>query len=979
MRKNPRQHAWVPLEDYLILQTTLAEATAYVNLDESELRFKDIFGAIFSVKDIDVVASCLANLIASLHRVESKFNTSRFSTIETEARGKLNLAIDEILVNTAEQVYALKDVISALAIADGQYCLALCKRLNTVERRDEALGLLLTALESGEPSSVDLTVVGLAFGTFVNNRDRADAYVKLLAWIYSASSKMTLDGDFLERSKPLLGMSNQLQGKEEKALCCGFGAAVLAKGDSARGSKLHTHLLDSGYEAWIQIDDEHNKVEIGFDLAGILAEHHREKARAYLNEAAQIRKTGALSFMHSSQTTCLRLGIRAFKALVLNYISDDEDLQAIRSRVKKIASKYIQIAAWTDTALIYFQSGREGQGKFIVNNEIYPLLHGLKQQDESEWERAICAAAPALVCTNIDTGLELIGSLSYGWKDFALSSVLRFLFNKLAPTEPIDSSGEEKFRLTYGEARDACRVLRLFNADSMLYLNLESLLTSLRWKENNRNFTEQQKVQICSEIESLIATALPNSAYVTHEGYALISTAQLLRTRKARDQDWETLITKARSVPNSADRVYVLATVAKLYSGKNTKIQSELWNEAESLTKGLPCLVDRIERYHLIATEAELIDLEFSKRCLRAAMKERVRDEDGEEAWRGQRRIVDTAHRFSPELASVLASEIDDDEARVALKASLRNRVKVLDYKKDLSKAGSGPKATLEKTKSTSDAARMALGSLNANRTEPVQLAELQEQIYATSIDPIGSAYNMFSFAIENASKSYRKSSTYTLMLKGVFEATMRGCDLAEQLTGHKSARLQKSGEVRRGGGLNSTLVRAGERDRGLEIIQRWIEDNASDYLYISDPYIGPDELALVMRMVLRARTPLQISALTSKLHQRDEKVLEPFENSYKAHWSSISDQEAPDTLLLIVGLRSSKKSPIHPRWWLTKGAGMRVDTSLRSLGGPSDSEIFPLNQSELDERTAELQDYFELRKREHNGERLEITTFTLP
>jgi hypothetical protein len=221
-------------------------------------------------------------------------------------------------------------------------------------------------------------------------------------------------------------------------------------------------------------------------------------------------------------------------------------------------------------------------------------------------------------------------------------------------------------------------------------------------------------------------------------------------------------------------------------------------------------------------------------------MKERVRDEDGEEVWRAQRRIVDTAHRFSPELATALASEIDDDEARVALKASLRNRVKVLDYKKDLSKAGTGPRASLEKTKSTSDAALMALGSLNANGTEPVQLAELQEQIYSTSTNPIGIAYNMFSFAIENASKSYRKSPTYNLVLKGVFEATMLGCDLAEQLTGHKSARLQKSVEVKRSSGLTSTLIRAGERNRGLDIIQRWIEDNVpityTSVTLISDP-----------------------------------------------------------------------------------------------------------------------------------------------
>jgi hypothetical protein len=91
-----------------------------------------------------------------------------------------------------------------------------------------------------------------------------------------------------------------------------------------------------------------------------------------------------------------------------------------------------------------------------------------------------------------------------------------------------------------------------------------------------------------------------------------------------------------------------------------------------------------------------------------------------------------------------------------------------------------------------------------------------------------------------------------------------------------------------------------------------------------------------------------------------------------------VSDQQPPELLVLVIGLRSSKKSPVHPRWWITGGKGLKVDTSLNGLGGSRDSEISTFSLEEVSERAQELRDYFELRKREHDGERLEFELVTL-
>ena len=967
-----------PAQDYLCLQMTLAEALMRADPSQAFGRFEEALRAVSQLGDLQSRVSCYGTFMGSVLRLCERPGFGRLQSLEKECGDKLRDAVEEILRTTAEQTYALRDVLEELAALDGHYCLDLCQQLNTVERRDEAYELLLQSLEV----DINLLNVGVACCALDSMSDleaRAGAYTRLLGWINRAIGRAASKEQLLERLKPLFGICDSLERMEERALCCGLAAATLAKGNQTNVKSLQQHLLASGYAAWQNIDSDENRVQIGFELAGILSKHHRERARAYLSEAAAVRVAGGQSILRNARIGCMRLGIRAFGALVLHNVDDETDTDVIQAQIRRFSSKYIRVAAWSELALSYFRAGREGQGKNIVNREIYPLLESLKIQGRLLWEKGVCVAAPSLVATNINAGLELISSLSYTWKDDALSAVLRFMFRKLPPADPIDYAGEEKFRITYGEARDICRVLRMFDSDSHVYLNIERLLASVRWKENGRNISEQQKVQICTDVESIIVAMLPCPRFIVHDGFAIIATAQLLKTRRAKDPEWNALIARARAVPNLADRIFVLATIARLYSGKDPGLQMRLFEEATALTDSLPCLVDRIDRYHAIAEEAETVNVEYAKGCLKAAIKQPVRDIDGDDAWRAQRRIVDTAHRISRDLAAALASEIDDDEARTAFKASLRNRVKTLDHKRELSKAGASDRASLKRPELAPDAARMALASLNSDRSEPVQLSELRQYLYKSSESSIHESYYMYSFAIENSARTFRRAPAAVSRLKAVFHATMRACDLAEQLTGHRSARLQKSAELVLNQPSASMLVRAGEREKGLQVIQRWIEDSAADHLFIHDPYMGPEEVGTVMKMVLRARVPIRLNIMTSVHHQRGEKITEPYQQAYSSYWARISDQEAPETLVLIVGLRSSKKSPVHPRWWLTRGSGLRVDTSLRSLGTANDSEIFTLTPTEVTERTEELSQYFELRKRKHNGERLEITTVTLP
>jgi hypothetical protein len=79
----------------------------------------------------------------------------------------------------------------------------------------------------------------------------------------------------------------------------------------------------------------------------------------------------------------------------------------------------------------------------------------------------------------------------------------------------------------------------------------------------------------------------------------------------------------------------------------------------------------------------------------------------------------------------------------------------------------------------------------------------------------------------------------------------------------------------------------------------------------------------------------------------------------------------------VIVGTKSGQL-PIHDRWWLTKGAGLRLSTSFNGLGVSRDSEVSTLTESEVLDREAQTGAYLNRQKKEHLGERLSYQFFEI-
>jgi hypothetical protein len=91
-----------------------------------------------------------------------------------------------------------------------------------------------------------------------------------------------------------------------------------------------------------------------------------------------------------------------------------------------------------------------------------------------------------------------------------------------------------------------------------------------------------------------------------------------------------------------------------------------------------------------------------------------------------------------------------------------------------------------------------------------------------------------------------------------------------------------------------------------------------------------------------------------------------------------MSAQDPPDTEVTIVGTKTTNKSPIHDRWWLTAGGGLRMGTSFHSLGVGGEAELAELSEEEAANCEREANRYLAREVREVDGEKLSYAGFTL-
>ena len=961
-----------PTEEVVRLHLNLAIAESLYDLEACANRLVEVYLVVDELTDLSTKSSCLARLLSALSAIESSECIEKKDNLGALSSQELERVISELLDSTAEQVGVTRRTIEAMASFDAPRAITLGERLNTAARREEALLAAVDAILENNPGIKVLNHIRTLYdrlGT-VDARDSvATKVAEYLVRSASSNRRKVVDAGCQLFRELFLAVSDPTE--RCRILC--LLDALRHKGVYNESPTARTTLQDSIDGALAQLEPGWPKIEAGFLIARSVADRHPSLARRHLQDAESERKRTAFSSLPSewAYQASLRLAIRAFAGQLGHGYDPRPDLSRLQRLIDRLPSASRRAQLWGDLAMHLLLRKHSDDAKHIVQEHLIPLIDLMPPGPARA--SIIVAVSPALYQNHKTTTIQLVNTIEPHQRNLALMTCAEFILEKHVPSDPYESH-DNGYELSHQDATDITELAKELSQDNLVYVLIVALadtLSSARW---SRNFTPQQKSDLVGSIKEIARTKFPDPGNIQHDGYTIATDAQILRIERGPYNSWIKAVERARCIPNTADRAYVLAIIGQVTS--NTSLRERLFNEAIDVTNTIPCTYDRLERLSHLADMMTRKSPRLARKCVSTAIRGTRGVEDGIDP-RFFRNMVDTAFKVDEEYAASLVSLVDDDPARVMARHEISQRLDVLRAKKAIvDGAGTWDGPSLD-CGQLARSAWLALGSLNAERVNTVAMDQLRPALRAAGGCALRYGYWILAWVIENSVRRFSGTSESRSTVRLIFDGAIRATELAEVAGASVSVTIRRGAPtIPTAPSENRILVKRGERDRAEEFLRKWLERSSSEYIYICDQYFGPDELDL-LKLVQSVVPTIDIRVLTSRNYHRRRKITD-LADAYRTEWQRISDQRPPRAEIVVIGLEKSGKSPIHDRSVLTERSGVDIGTSWNSLGLSQDSTISVLTQRAASELTDRVSEFLVERRREYATERLLYDSVTL-
>ena len=955
-----------PTEDYMLIQLNLAKAIWKYDKDSSSEKLVDLYLYIASLEDISAQTEGYANLLNTLIEIDVDKKLETDHGLHTILNQDLDTCTNELLLGTANQVEGFKGTIKALSKKEPYKTLELIEKLNTSFTRDVSYSEFINSYIDQELDSKGIELINEIIEKISDIDYFSQSVVIVIENLYSKKEEY----DEPEYLKGIIGIFNKIRKiSEPQFRCTSFCLAYLLLKDNDELKSFSASLLSELKVTWDSIDIEWRKVDIGFKIIDTLSSAGSiEYARDFLKEIEAFQDNLTFydpniswSFIH-----VIRLAIRAYSGLLSNEIDTEKDLEQISSLIHMIPSSGEQAILWSELSLRYFINKKNDKGKRLVLDKVKPCINKIPDSDLRYKIYVLMKVAPSLFTAHKSTCFELLENLPKNEKDIALYNISQFIFTKISPSDPFEDTPGKGFNINFEDVIDLCEIIEKIDLDNLIYSIITDISESV---QQSKRFSIQQKLDIANRLEVIIERKLPNQQHIKHDGYKIVSLAEVLKIRQGKIQDWLDLINAARGIPNNSDKAYVLTLIACNFPRNKFDKIVEIIKEVDELVGTLPTISDKITKYEAMAKNLVMLDQVRSKGFIKKAMDLSLSKDDEGRVFPIQKRLIDFAHRIDPEFAQSLVSINDKDPARQKMRYELEEELQMLELKKKI--INRSEKNEHELVNSVKVAWNL-LGGLNSGRVGTFYVEEVRDYIDVCAKLPLGEAYPIYCWILENFNIRFKDDvSSASQYIRALFEIILVGAEFSIAMSGNNKIQINKVRNNLLSSTSTNTLIKAGEREKAIEYLKSWFVSNSKNYIKICDPYFGVDDLE-ILQMFGNLKPDIKYEILTSTKNQRQEGIQGNYEEVFTSHWKfNISDQDPPNADIVIVGKKSDGELPIHDRWIFTEGSGIRLGISYKSLGMKKDAEISVLDDTDKELLEEEVDKYLSCSLREYNGERL--------
>lgn len=959
-----------PTAELFRLRILLAATTFRWHREDGRTRFQEEYFAICDIPDYSIKAECLARLLSQLSVADSDGYLQMADQLHQLVEHDLRKCISDLLACTAQHDDMLFPVVAAIANTHPSLTEEFIRQANTLSRRD---ALRLEAIEHmlrGPASPQSLaSVVSIARSAEARSASSACA---VAAWTEIEKRPKTLfsSPDLIEQ---LATACYSCGDPRDRSICAALAYSAIRQTQIADQGPLLDRLRDLLRKSITEINDAWEATDAALEACTLLAKADLDLARECLTQAQALQRDrlGGRSGPTWLVIAPIKLALAALAGLMRKCCDQASDTERVLSLIACLPSAALRAHLRSELAVWFYAADRMDDCRKIVQSHLLPEIRPLEGVSNSLFCQCVMVAADAVFLAHPETAKSLLAKIEPDYRDMAIARIVAAKLNRLPASEPFRTDEKKASRLSQEDLEELIPLLSLADADSVSWGVVERL-TSAMVEAGDRAFAPQQLSAVSQQLELLAKKLLPRKNWIQHRGYELLWLAAARRIRGRKLEYGDSVIGEAKRIDNLSDRSYMLAHLGGL---TNLDASGKLLDEAAAVARSIPVEVERIERLaHVAETGMRLkrsTGTSLAKEVCRLAQSCDHGDMDAV-----RKRVIDAAYRIDRDLAGALAEAVDTDPARITARtkrgaAQLQEQLKtleasraIMDHKGDEAL----PPADIERLPA---ATWHALASLNAGRSEAKRIEQLRPYIRIASSLPLSDAYPIMAWILANARLRFEGTPQAAQVLRPFFDA----CSMVAEFSTANAFPTHTLRLPAKCDNDDQMLIRIGQQRQARDLLDAWIADHVKTQLLICDPYFSPDDL-WVIAAVLRHAPTAEVVILTSRQQFGPGKA--PAEEQFRSSWRGMSDQDPPNTEIIVCGFEGSGMLPIHDRWWLSDSAGLRPGTSLGGLG-LRESKLSEVDPAELATDRAMIEEYTRRRVRKAaDGRPILYSTFSL-
>lgn len=954
-----------PIEEWVRVRLNLAEARFEFDSDSAQEQIDTIFNYISqSDKEVDEQVFCFARLLRTVIKI-TPANKHQQHQLQIQFQEKFDLLRE----HSAEQFELIRGVLRTLVDIDPNDALIVATELNTWERKNQGIQLVLIATLSTQGNYQDFSELIKDGLEHVDQYDRNKRNTILVTVIDELEARdIVLLRANLDSFADAINLITDSTLKSEALGKLAVLMSKVSKTDSFE-------LIEQAISFWNNENDVRARLSWGYELVECISTIDIEYAKRFFSEVEQFSNSpSAILAKGDLGVTYIKTIDLAIRAINIRVFSNfPELLNSLEALIDRIPSPYIQINRYAQLAASAYRSGYTPYAERIIKNRVISRIRdlplGLKRDGLLEFCLPIIFEYdPNQAKFMVQDSPVMVQNRA--WYFVVLWSLTQsFLGDHLSiNTDDLRANRDYKKTKVLIE-----KSISKINHDTLFYLSIKAVANSVKTSFFSSILEQGEALDILRMLDEVTDKNLPDKNNIQHKGYLILaqtiihgvrsSIFRYLEQAKGKSprglkkaairKTWINLSERAKKdIPNIADKIFVAVAVAKHirhFYDKDKSYAKDILKYAESQVKNIPTLLDRVDRLEEIGETWEALNnKDQAEYIIKKAIEstEYLKRLDSE---RRLKKLVQIAYKLDPNFADKVVSELDENRLPNSRSVSPNN------IQLQIEKLVKSPTALLDVSGSKhiqeaifKNSSHQLIMDLVAGKSVSKENSLLEKWLVKGIEFSPDVNFSISNWVVENLNRS--QSSISDIDLEIFIQLGQLSHQLAQRISANPlngiPESIQDSFPI-----LNSKTITFNAEDKYQ--IKKWIQNWFSRYvklsLKISDSNFISDSLDYLRYLPEECETMI-ITTPESLDMSQDQEILQ---TNLKSSWRSLSSSSFPKVYFYIFPL--SSKNKLRDGLIITQDAGLNIKQSLTNLGDEQ-VQINILTEAEINKLE---EDYF--------------------